>query len=269
MSSTSAPTTTPPPRGSAADVLIWAATARRRAGTAAASQTENELRRNRHPGDLRGCELCQQHQWSPSASSEAPSAIVNTSSRRPGSGTSKSVTASMRSSTASVDGAVRSSSSFDRARAPASAPRVARGWRSRAPDRSFSALFSSLSGTAGEHPFVRPEQVDGSEHYTTGGDDGEDLKGGVASDQDQELAHKAIEHRAAPMDANVTNKNMPRVDRHHLGQPAEFGDLLGMPPLVDHADQKEQGAGGEPVVDVLDDRSLQTRPTSGRMCRAR
>src|SRR5690625_6310736 len=46
------------------------------------------------------------------------------------------------------------------------------------------------------------------------------------------------------------------IDRQYLGNTSKFSDLTGMAPVIDHANQKEQGSCGETVVDHLDDGPL-------------
>ena len=59
------------------------------------------------------------------------------------------------------------------------------------------------------------------------------------------------------MDANHEEPQGGRVDRRHLAQAAHLRDRPVVGPLVDHADQQEEGAGDEAVVDHLEDRALE------------
>ena len=67
-----------------------------------------------------------------------------------------------------------------------------------------------------------------------------------------------------PMELSAASRKMMREDRHHLHQPAVLGDLARVPPLVDHADDQEEHAGGNAVIDLLDDRAGDARRDSAR-----
>ena len=56
-----------------------------------------------------------------------------------------------------------------------------------------------------------------------------------------------------PIDDIVMMQEDRRVDRHHLRQAAVLGDLARVPPLVDDADEEEERAGRDAVVELLDD----------------
>ena len=57
-----------------------------------------------------------------------------------------------------------------------------------------------------------------------------------------------------PIDDSITSVNTAGEDRRHLLQAPQRGDLAGVAALGDHADQQEQRAGRQAVVDVLQQR---------------
>ena len=59
-----------------------------------------------------------------------------------------------------------------------------------------------------------------------------------------------------PIELSITRVNTAGQDRGRLLQALERGDLAGVAPLVDHADEEEQGAGGDAVVDHLQHAAL-------------
>ena len=70
--------------------------------------------------------------------------------------------------------------------------------------------------------------------------------------QDQELADEAVE--AGHADRRQHHQHEHRgEDRRHLLEALQVGDLAGVAALVDHADEEEQGAGRDAVVDHLHD----------------
>ena len=60
-----------------------------------------------------------------------------------------------------------------------------------------------------------------------------------------------------PIDDSITSVNSAGEDRRHLLQALELGDLVGVAALVDEADQEEQGAGDDAVVDHLQHAALE------------
>ena len=58
-----------------------------------------------------------------------------------------------------------------------------------------------------------------------------------------------------PIDDSITTVNTPAKIGADLLQALELGDLAGVAALVDHPDEEEQGAGGDAVVDHLQDAS--------------
>src|SRR5690606_15639079 len=109
---------------------------------------------------------------------------------------------------------------------------------------------------AGEHPLVGPQEVDGGQHDADRGDRGPRRQAGEAADEDQELADEAVEAGQADRGEGHEQEE-PGEDRRHLLETAELRDQLRVPTVVDHPDEKEQGTGGDAVVDVLDDRALE------------
>ena len=72
-----------------------------------------------------------------------------------------------------------------------------------------------------------------------------------------------------PIDESITTMKTPAKTGADLLDAAELGDLAGVAALVDHADEEEEGAGGQAVVDHLEHAALQALRATGRRCRAR
>ena len=117
-----------------------------------------------------------------------------------------------------------------------------------------------LVGYPGEDTLVSPQQVDGGEHHPQCSDDGKAGEGGVAADQHEELTHKAVEARKPDRGERHEEKEAGE-KRNRLLQATKVGDLLGVPPVVDHPHQEEQRAGGQAMVHILDHRPL--KPARG------
>ena len=78
---------------------------------------------------------------------------------------------------------------------------------------------------------------------------------------DHELADEAV--GAGQADARHRDDDEERrVDRHHLGEAAELVEQARVAAVVDHADQEEERAGRDAVVDHLQDRALACPPGS-------
>ena len=77
--------------------------------------------------------------------------------------------------------------------------------------------------------------------------------------------------RAGRCDESITTRKIDRVDRHHLPQPAEVRDQARVAALVDHADEEEQRAGRDAVVQHRQHRArdaLRVQRHTGRACRS-
>src|SRR6266542_5816510 len=105
---------------------------------------------------------------------------------------------------------------------------------------------------AEDHPLVHPEHVDGGEDDPARGDDREGPADLERPHEDEELAHEAVEPRQADGGEGDDEKEHGH-GGHNLPQATEVGDEPGVPPLVKHAHDQEEGAGGEAVVDHLND----------------
>src|SRR6266511_827442 len=105
---------------------------------------------------------------------------------------------------------------------------------------------------AEDHALVHPEHVDGGEDDPARGDGGEGPADLERAHQDEELAHEAVEPRQPDGGEGDDEKEL-RQGGHHLPQATEVGDEPGVPPLVEHAHDQEEGAGGKTVVDHLND----------------
>ena len=77
------------------------------------------------------------------------------------------------------------------------------------------------------------------------------------TDEHGELTDEARQSRKTG-GCESSEEEEPGVDRHDRGEPSVVGDEPGVRPVVDHADQQEQHAGGEAVAVGEVDRALQT-----------
>ncbi len=75
------------------------------------------------------------------------------------------------------------------------------------------------------------------------------------ADQDHELADEAVERRQADRRQSGEHEH-EREPGNRLRQAAELLELLGVAAVVEHADEKEEGAGRESVIDHLQQRAL-------------
>ena len=79
--------------------------------------------------------------------------------------------------------------------------------------------------------------------------------GAIGAEQHQELTDEAIRARNADR-AERDEHEHRREERHHARDAAVRGDHSRVPSLVDHADEKEERAGGDSVVDHHHQRAL-------------
>ena len=112
-------------------------------------------------------------------------------------------------------------------------------------------------GWAVEHPLVSPEQVDGRNDHAAGGDDSPPTMGGESTHEGEELADEAVESGETDRREHHDHEH-GRQDRRRLLETAQLGDFAGVATLVDHPDEEEQGAGGEAVVDHLEQPALES-----------
>ena len=101
-----------------------------------------------------------------------------------------------------------------------------------------------------EDTLVRPQQIDGGEDHAGRGDHRPPPAGDERAQQDEELADEPVQTREPDRTEHDHHEHAGE-DGRHLLEPSEVGDLAGVAPLVDHPDEQEQGAGGQPVVDHL------------------
>ena len=80
--------------------------------------------------------------------------------------------------------------------------------------------------------------------------------------QDGELADESVEQRQSHRGEEHDHGD-GGVDGHDVGDTAIFGDLAGMATLVQNADDQEQRAGRDSVIDLLQDRSAQAKRRKG------
>ena len=72
----------------------------------------------------------------------------------------------------------------------------------------------------------------------------------------------------SPIDESAAMRNSVGVHRHLLRQAAVVRDHARVAPLVDDADEEEERAGGDAVVDHLEDRAARCPSGSARTCPA-
>ena len=104
---------------------------------------------------------------------------------------------------------------------------------------------------AEHHPLEHPQHVTGGEDNAGGADGGIELVDLEGPEEDEKLAHEAVQARQPDGGQGHDHKDGGK-DGHDGGQPAKLGNQTGVAALIDAADDKKQGAGGEPVVDHLD-----------------
>ena len=105
-------------------------------------------------------------------------------------------------------------------------------------------------------PLEHPEQVRGREDHAERRHGGDERAVEERPDEDKELTDEA---RQAGQPGRSEHEESERqgVDRGDARQAAHLGDRPVMGPLVDDADEQEQAAGGNAVVDDLEDRPIQ------------
>ena len=112
-----------------------------------------------------------------------------------------------------------------------------------------------LVGLAVEGALVGPEEVDGGEDHAGGAHHGPPPPGHEAAEKDEELTDEPVEagHADGAQHHHGEDAGEPG---GHLLEAAEGGDLARVAALVEHADQEEEGPGGDPVVDHLQQAAL-------------
>jgi hypothetical protein len=105
-----------------------------------------------------------------------------------------------------------------------------------------------------EDALHHPEDVAGGEDHPDGGEDDHRGTETPGADQDQELAHEAVEagHRDR---GEADQQEDGGVPGHRRLEPPELGDEPRVPTVVQHAHQEEEGPRRDPVVQHLVDRS--------------
>ncbi len=76
-----------------------------------------------------------------------------------------------------------------------------------------------------------------------------------APTSDQELADESAGSRESHRGEREQHEDRG-VDRHAVHQPAIARDVAGVHPVIDHADDEEEGAGHDAVAQHLEDRAL-------------
>jgi hypothetical protein len=104
---------------------------------------------------------------------------------------------------------------------------------------------------AEEHAPEHPQHIGGREHHPGGPDHGGQRVHQEGTQQDQELAHEAVEHGQADA-RHGHDAEAGRIHGHRPRHASEVGDHPGVPPLVDHADEEEEGPGREAVIHHLE-----------------
>ena len=124
--------------------------------------------------------------------------------------------------------------------------------------RSRSVAFAGFVTFAVEDALVHPQQIAGAPDDAGCGKNSVQLLRLERAAQDQELADETVQQRQAHRRQHDDHEER-RVHRHGRGQSAVLGDVVGVPPLVDHAQQHEQRAGGDAVVQHLVHRAVHAR----------
>ena len=88
-------------------------------------------------------------------------------------------------------------------------------------------------------------------------------------DEDQELADEPVEARAGPTALMTTARKMAARIGVDFCRPPRSAEPQGAPPLPDDADQEEDGAGGQAVVDHLHHAAGDPLSAEGERCPAR
>ncbi len=107
-----------------------------------------------------------------------------------------------------------------------------------------------------DHPLVHEQEVGGGQDHHERRHGRGTREGLVGADQDEELADEPGQPGQAGRGEDEEPEDR-RVDGGPRRQAAHLGDRPVVGPLVDHADQQEQGARDEAVVDHLEDRALE------------
>ncbi len=115
---------------------------------------------------------------------------------------------------------------------------------------------------------ISPEQVDRGEHRAAGGPGGPLVMMFEGADQDEEFSDEAIERRQRQRREADEQKERHQ-HRHGIGEAAKLRDFVRVPAVVEHADPKEQRAGGDAVVEHLVDGALNRDGAEGEQCRER
>ena len=119
-----------------------------------------------------------------------------------------------------------------------------------------------------EHrPLIQIQHVGGAEHDAAGGERRPHLARHEDALQDQELADEAVQRRQADRRHGHHEKDRG-IDRHDLRQPAVFGNLTRVPPLVHDADEEEERPRRDAVIELLKDAAGDSHRDSARTCRA-
>ena len=123
-----------------------------------------------------------------------------------------------------------------------------------APAQIFDGRVLRLGQRPLEHLADGPQQIPGRQDDAERAEDGERLLRLECAEQDVELADEAVQPRQ-PGRRQRHDDEQDAEDRNLLPQPAEIGQQAGVPPVVEHADQQEQGARAQPVVHHLEGRA--------------
>ena len=111
----------------------------------------------------------------------------------------------------------------------------------------MSVAFSACVHRAEHDALVHPEHVARRQDHPERRDRPPTTADAERPEQDQELADEAV-HSGQADRTQHDDQEDHREHRDHLPQPAEVDDAPRVPPLVDDADQQEQRAGRDAVV---------------------
>ena len=114
------------------------------------------------------------------------------------------------------------------------------------------------AGLAVKHALVHPEHVAGGEDHAERGPGGPGEVGDGGSLQHQEFADEIVERGQADagQGGDQEGGGEPRRDRGHT---AVVGDFERVTPLIQDADEEEERAGGDAVIEHLVDRAIESR----------
>src|SRR6202521_3887563 len=107
-----------------------------------------------------------------------------------------------------------------------------------------------------EDPLIEPEQISRRQNHARSRPSRPPPVRGKCSLQNRELADKSIQQRQSHRREKHDHRDR-RVNRHHIRDAAILRDLTRVPPFIQDADNQEQRAGRDAVIDLLQHRSAE------------